>query len=48
MISDIIIPSLGATGGDVTLERWHVSVGDKVKAGQAIATITTDKAAVGL
>ncbi len=46
MISEIIIPDLGATGGDVTLEEWLVAPGESVKAGQALYTVTTDKATV--
>ena len=34
MISKIIIPDLGATGGDVTLEEWLVKPGEIVKTGQ--------------
>jgi pyruvate dehydrogenase E2 component (dihydrolipoamide acetyltransferase) len=46
MISEIIIPDLGSTGGDVILEEWLVEVGELVKAGQAIFVVTTDKATV--
>jgi pyruvate dehydrogenase E2 component (dihydrolipoamide acetyltransferase) len=46
MISEIIIPDLGSTGGDVTLEEWLVNPGEAVKAGQALFLVTTDKATV--
>lgn len=46
MISEIIIPDLGATGGDVTLEEWLVKPGDPVKTGQALYVVVTDKATV--
>lgn len=48
MISEIIIPKLGATGGDVTLDEWLVPIGAFVNAGAPIATLTTDKATVEL
>ena len=46
MISEIIIPELGATGGDVTLEEWLVKPGQVVKTGQALYVVATDKATV--
>jgi pyruvate dehydrogenase E2 component (dihydrolipoamide acetyltransferase) len=46
MISEVIIPDLGATGGDVTLEEWLVKPGEFVKTGQALYMIATDKATV--
>jgi pyruvate dehydrogenase E2 component (dihydrolipoamide acetyltransferase) len=46
MITEIIIPDLGATGGDVTLEEWLVKLGEEVKTGQALYLVTTDKATV--
>src|SRR4051812_21768693 len=48
MISEIIIPKLGATGGDVIIDQWLVRVGDFVNAGAPILTLTTDKATVEL
>lgn len=48
MISEIIIPKLGATGGDVVIDEWLVKPGEMVKAGAPILTITTDKATVEL
>jgi pyruvate dehydrogenase E2 component (dihydrolipoamide acetyltransferase) len=46
MISEIIIPDLGATGGDVTIEEWLVKSGEVVKTGQALYVVATDKATV--
>ncbi len=46
MISEIIIPDLGATGGDVILEEWLVEPGEVVKIGQPLFAIVTDKATV--
>jgi pyruvate dehydrogenase E2 component (dihydrolipoamide acetyltransferase) len=46
MISEIIIPDLGATGGDVTLEEWLVKPGEVIKTGQALYVVATDKATV--
>lgn len=46
MISKIVIPDLGATGGDVTLETWFVEIGEAVKKGQALYVVATDKATV--
>jgi len=46
MISEVIIPELGATGGDVMLEEWLVKLGQPVKAGQPLFVVTTDKATV--
>jgi pyruvate dehydrogenase E2 component (dihydrolipoamide acetyltransferase) len=46
LIAKIIIPDLGATGGDVTLMRWLVEPGEKVQAGQPLFLVETDKATV--
>lgn len=46
MISDIIVPDLGATGRDVTLVEWLVKAGDAVQAGQPLFVVSTDKATV--
>lgn len=46
MISEIIMPDLGATGGDVTLVRWLVAPGEQVQAGQPLFLVETDKATV--
>jgi pyruvate dehydrogenase E2 component (dihydrolipoamide acetyltransferase) len=46
LIYDIIIPALGATGGDMVLEDWRVQPGQFVKSGSALFVVTTDKATV--
>jgi pyruvate dehydrogenase E2 component (dihydrolipoamide acetyltransferase) len=46
LIYDIVIPALGATGGDVILEEWLVKPGQFVKSGSALFMVTTDKATV--
>ncbi|MGB3716173.1 MAG: dihydrolipoamide acetyltransferase family protein [Candidatus Promineifilaceae bacterium] len=46
MISNIIIPDLGATGSDVSLMEWFVEPGDRVLAGQPLFIVETDKATV--
>jgi pyruvate dehydrogenase E2 component (dihydrolipoamide acetyltransferase) len=46
MISEVIIPDLGGTGGNVTLDEWLVRLGDTVAAGQPLFVVTTDKATV--
>jgi pyruvate dehydrogenase E2 component (dihydrolipoamide acetyltransferase) len=46
MISKVIIPDLGATGGDVILEEWLVEPGEVIKTGQALYVVATDKATV--
>ena len=46
MISEILIPNLGATGGAVILEEWRAAPGDYVTAGTPIFVVTTDKATV--
>jgi pyruvate dehydrogenase E2 component (dihydrolipoamide acetyltransferase) len=40
----ILMPALSPTMEEGTLAKWHVKVGDAVKAGQLIAEIETDKA----
>lgn len=46
MISEVIMPDLGATGSAVLLEEWQVEPGDRISAGQALCVVTTDKATV--
>ena len=46
MIYDIVIPALGATGGDVVFEEWLAQPGQFVKFGSALFVVTTDKATV--
>jgi pyruvate dehydrogenase E2 component (dihydrolipoamide acetyltransferase) len=44
MKTEIIIPDVGATGGDVRILAWLVRVGDFVSVGTPLVTIETDKA----
>ena len=46
MISKVVMPDLGATGGPVTLIEWLVATGEQVRAGQPLFLVETDKAAV--
>src|SRR5437879_11521648 len=41
---DILMPALSPTMEEGTLAKWHVKLGDKVKSGDVIAEIETDKA----
>ncbi len=41
---DILMPALSPTMEEGTLAKWHVKIGDKVKSGDVIAEIETDKA----
>ncbi len=44
MSTDILMPALSPTMEEGTLAKWHVKVGDRVKSGDIIADIETDKA----
>ena len=44
MAIDITMPALSPTMESGTLAKWHVKPGDKVKPGDVIAEIETDKA----
>ncbi len=44
MSIDILMPALSPTMEEGVLAKWHVAVGDTVKAGDVIAEIETDKA----
>jgi len=46
MISEIVVPDVGATGSDVILTEWLVKAGDNVKAGDVLFAVETDKAAM--
>ena len=43
-MTDVLMPALSPTMEEGTLAKWHVKVGDEVKAGDVIAEIETDKA----
>jgi pyruvate dehydrogenase E2 component (dihydrolipoamide acetyltransferase) len=44
MTIDILMPALSPTMEEGTLAKWHVKAGDRVRAGDVIAEIETDKA----
>jgi pyruvate dehydrogenase E1 component alpha subunit len=44
VITPVIVPDLGATGGDVRVARWLVGEGEFVAAGQLLLSLETDKA----
>ncbi len=44
MLFKVIVPDLGATGGDVLLSKWLVSEGDFVESGMPLFVVETDKA----
>lgn len=46
MIVEIVIPNLGATGGDVVLEEFLAKPGEFIQAGTPLFVVTTDKATV--
>ena len=39
----IVVPHLGATGGDVKIVEWLVAEGQSVKAGDLLFVVETDK-----
>jgi len=43
-MNKIVLPKLGQTMEEGTLEKWHIKAGDTVASGDVIAEITTDKA----
>ena len=43
-MTDVLMPALSPTMEEGVLAKWHVKVGDTVKAGDVIAEIETDKA----
>lgn len=43
MAENIVMPKLGMTMKEGTVEEWHKSVGDTVEAGEAVATISSEK-----
>ena len=44
MIQEVLMPKLGQTMEEATVETWHKKEGDKVERGDVILEITTDKA----
>ena len=47
-MNDVVMPEIGVSMDEGTLARWLKQPGDAVAAGEAIAEIETDKAAVEL
>ena len=43
-MTDILMPALSPTMEEGTLAKWLVKAGDKIRAGDVIAEIETDKA----
>jgi pyruvate dehydrogenase E1 component beta subunit len=43
-LTDVLMPALSPTMEEGTLAKWHVKAGDKVRSGDVIAEIETDKA----
>ena len=43
----ILMPALSPTMKEGILQKWFVKIGDKVKAGDVLAEIETDKATNG-
>ena len=44
MAEELFIPKLGQTVEEVTLIEWTAKDGEKVRAGQAVLKVETDKA----
>jgi pyruvate/2-oxoglutarate/acetoin dehydrogenase E1 component/TPP-dependent pyruvate/acetoin dehydrogenase alpha subunit len=44
VITKVIVPDVGATGGEVRLVAWLAREGERVTAGQPLFTVETDKA----
>ena len=42
----VVMPRLGATGGDVKIVEWRIAESDVVAAGAALLTVETDKSVV--
>jgi pyruvate dehydrogenase E2 component (dihydrolipoamide acetyltransferase) len=48
MPAEVTMPQLSDTMTDGTVVKWHKKEGDKIKAGEEIADIETDKAVMPL
>ncbi|MDK1032153.1 MAG: biotin/lipoyl-containing protein, partial [Planctomycetia bacterium] len=44
MANKVLLPKLGQTVEEATIEKWHKSEGDAVEKGDVLLEITTDKA----
>jgi pyruvate dehydrogenase E2 component (dihydrolipoamide acetyltransferase) len=46
MLSEFLLPALGADMEEGTVVQWHVAPGDVVRRGQVVAVVETDKGAI--
>ena len=46
MLSEFLLPALGADMEEGTVVQWNVAPGDAVKRGQVVAVVETDKGAI--
>ncbi len=44
MLQEVVLPQLGQTMEEGTIEKWHKSEGDEVEKGEVLFELTTDKA----
>ena len=44
MLEEVLLPQLGQTMEEGTIEKWHKSEGDEVQQGEVLFELTTDKA----
>lgn len=44
-MTTVLMPKVGEMTEEVVMIEWHVSVGDRVEVGGALATVETDKVA---
>jgi pyruvate dehydrogenase E2 component (dihydrolipoamide acetyltransferase) len=44
MIEEIIMPRMGDSAADCSVEEWRKSIGDSVEMGEVICVVATDKA----
>jgi pyruvate dehydrogenase E2 component (dihydrolipoamide acetyltransferase) len=44
MIYPVVVPSLGATGGEITLIEWLAETSQWIRKGQPLFVVQTDKA----
>jgi len=44
LLQEVLLPQLGQTVEEASIDRWHVGEGDRVKKGDILLEITTDKA----
>lgn len=44
MISEVLMPKLGQTMEEATVEKWHKNEGETIQRGEVLLEITTDKA----